>query len=48
VELDGDYSSQLHVKIYGDKSGDNYKEQYGPLTAGTSTSTVMFDASTLG
>lgn len=48
VELDGDYSSQLQVKIYGDKSGDNYKEQYGPLTSGTSTSTVTFNASTLG
>ena len=48
VELDDDYSGRLQVKVYGDKSGDNYKEQYAPLTAGQTTSTISFDAATLG
>ena len=48
VELDNDYSGKLQIKVYGDKNGDGYKEQYIPLTAGSNTSTLDFDASTLG
>ena len=48
VELDNDYSDKLQIKVYGDKNGDNYKEQYIPLTAGSNTSTLDFDANTLG
>jgi hypothetical protein len=49
VELDDDYSGILQVKVYGDKvSGDTYKEQYMPLTSGSNTSTLYFNASTLG
>ena len=54
VDLDNDYSGKLQIKVYGDKDGkntdgsDKYKEQYIPLTAGSNTSTLDFDASVLG
>ena len=54
IELDNDYSSKLQIKVYGDKNGkntdgsDKFKEQYIPLTAGSNTSTLDFDATTLG
>lgn len=54
VDLDNDYSGKLQIKVYGDKDGkntdgsDKYKEQYIPLTAGSNTSTLDFDATTLG
>ena len=54
IELDNDYSSKLQIKVYGDKDGkntdgsDKFKEQYIPLTAGSNTSTLDFDATTLG
>lgn len=49
VELDDDYSGKLQVKVYGDKiDSSNYKEQYGPLTAGSNTSTIYFDTSIVG
>ena len=54
VELDDDYSGQLQIKVYGDKDGkntdgnDKYKEQYSSLTSGSKTSTIDFNASTLG
>lgn len=54
VDLDNDYSGKLQIKVYGDKDGkntdgsDKFKEQYIPLTAGSSTSTLDFDASVLG
>jgi hypothetical protein len=54
VELDNDYSGKLQVKVYGDKDGkntdgsDKYKEQYIPLTSGSNTSTLNFEAATLG
>ena len=49
VELDDDYSGKLQVKVYGDKiDSSNYKEQYGPLTAGSNTSTINFDTSIVG
>ena len=54
VELDKDYSDKLQIKVYGDiteqKSDGSYthKEQYIPLTAGSTTSTLDFDATTLG
>ena len=54
VDLDNDYSGKLQIKVYGDKDGkntdgsDKYKEQYIPLTAGSNTSILDFDASVLG
>lgn len=48
VEMDDDYSSKLQIKVYGDKNGDNYKEQYTALTAGTNTSTIDFDSNQIG
>lgn len=54
VDLDNDYSGKLQVKVYGDKDGkntdgsDKFKEQYIPLTAGSNTSKLDFDASALG
>ncbi|MBR5687506.1 MAG: glycoside hydrolase family 5 protein [Prevotella sp.] len=49
VELDDDYSDKLQVKVYGDKiDSSNYKEQYGPLTEGSNTSTILFDTNTVG
>lgn len=54
IELDNDYSAKLQIKVYGDKDGkntdgsDKFKEQYIPLTAGSNTSTLDFDATTLG
>ena len=54
VEMDDDYSGILQVKVYGDKNGknsdgsDKFKEQYLPLTSGSNTSTLYFDASILG
>ena len=54
VNLDNDYSAKLQIKVYGDKDGkntdgsDKFKEQYIPLTAGSNTSTLDFDATTLG
>ena len=54
VDLDNDYSGKLQIKVYGDKDGkntdgsDKFKEQYIPLTAGSNTSTLDFDATTLG
>ena len=52
--MDNDYSGKLQIKVYGDKDGkntdgnDKFKEQYIPLTAGSNTSTLDFDASVLG
>jgi hypothetical protein len=52
--MDNDYSGKLQIKVYGDKDGkntdgsDKFKEQYIPLTAGSNTSTLDFDATTLG
>ena len=54
IEMDNDYSGKLQIKVYGDKDGkntdgsDKFKEQYIPLTAGSNTSTLDFDATTLG
>lgn len=54
VELDNDYSDKLQIKVYGDiigkndDGGDKHNEQYIPLTAGSTTSTLDFDATTLG
>ena len=54
IEMDNDYSGKLQIKVYGDKDGkntdgsDKFKEQYIPLTAGSNTSTLDFDASVLG
>ncbi|MBE6261302.1 MAG: glycoside hydrolase family 5 protein [Prevotella sp.] len=48
LELDDDYSGKLQFKIYGDKSGSSYKEDYIPLTAGSKTSEAIFDASKVG
>ena len=54
IELDDDYSSKLQIKVYGDIIGknsdgsDKHNEQYIPLTAGSTTSTLDFDASILG
>jgi hypothetical protein len=38
----------LQVKIYGDKSGSEYKTQEVKLSANSATTTVDFDASKLG
>ncbi len=54
IDLDNDYSGKLQIKVYGDKDGkntdgsDKFKEQNIPLTAGSNTSTLDFDASVLG
>ena len=49
VEMDNDYSESIQIKVYGDKVGtDKFNEQYIPLTAGATTSTLNFDAATLG
>lgn len=50
LEMEDDsYAGKLQVKVYGDKiSGTTYKEQYIPLTAGSNTTEVTFDASILG
>lgn len=49
VEMEDDsYAGKLQIKVYGDKDGDNYKEQYIPLATGSSTTTATFDASILG
>lgn len=54
VEMDEIYGNKLQVKIYGDYIGkdannnDQYKEQYVPLSDNSTTTTVNFDASTLG
>ena len=45
---DDSYAGKLQIKVYGDKDGDNYKEQYIPLATGSSTTTATFDASILG
>lgn len=49
VEMEDDsYAGKLQIKVYGDKDGDNYKEQYIPLATGSSTTTATFDTSILG
>ena len=48
VEMDNDYSGKLQVKVYGDKNGSKYKEQYIPMTAGSNTTTAIFDSSVAG
>ena len=49
VEMEDDsYAGKLQLKVYGDKDGDNYKEQYIPLATGSSTTTATFDTSILG
>ena len=49
VEMtDDSYADKLQVKVYGEKDGDNYKEQYIPLATGSSTTTAIFDTSILG
>ena len=49
LEMEDDsYAGKLQIKVYGDKDGDNYKEQYIPLATGSSTTTATFDASILG
>lgn len=54
VEMDKVYGDKLQVKVYGDKDGknadgtDKFKEQYTLLSDASTTTTVDFDASTLG
>ena len=48
VEMDKAYGSKLNVKVYGDKSGNGYKEQYVSLSDNSSSTTVTFDAASLG
>jgi hypothetical protein len=48
VEMDKAYGDKLQVKIYGDKSGSEYKTQEVKLSANSATTTVDFDASKLG
>jgi len=48
VEMDKAYGDKLQVKIYGDKSGSDYKTQEVKLSATSATTTVDFDASKLG
>lgn len=48
VEMDKVYGDKLQVKIYGDKSGSEYKTQEVKLSATSATTTVDFDASKLG
>ena len=52
--LDDSYAGKVQIKVYGDKDGknadgsDKFKEQYTPLTSGSATTEVTFDASILG
>ncbi len=48
VEMDKAYGDKLQVKIYGDKSGSDYKTQEVKLSATSATTIVDFDASKLG
>ena len=54
VEMDQSYGAKLQVKIYGDMNGknadgtDKYKEQCTQLSSTSTTTTINFDASTLG
>ena len=48
LEMDDDYAGKLQFKIYGDKTGSSYKEDYIPLTAGSKTSEATFDAAKVG
>ncbi len=48
LEMDDDYAGKLQFKIYGDKKGSSYQEDYIPLTAGSKTSEATFDAAKVG
>ncbi len=49
VEMDKAYGNKLQLKIYGDKkSGDDYNEQYVPLSDTSESTTAEFDTSILG
>ena len=49
VEMDKAYGDKLQIKIYGDKkSGDDYNEQYVPLSDTSESTTAEFDTSILG
>lgn len=46
---DANYSGKVQIKVYGENiSGDNYKEQYIPLSTSFAETTAIFDASILG
>ena len=54
VELDKAYGDKLQIKVYGDKNGKDkdgnvqYKTQEAKVSSSSSTTTVTFNASTLG
>ena len=46
---DASYSNKVQIKVYGDNiSGENYKNQYIPLSTSSAVTTATFDASKLG
>ena len=48
LEMDDDYAGKLQFKIYGDKTGSSYQEDYIPLAAGSKTSEATFDSAKVG